>query len=246
MLKMELQKIRWYQLRKQNLFPPSDDYLTVFQKNIGLHSTDVLTPYLSLWARVKHFEPQRLFDDFNVTRQAFRLRGFRGTLFGFHRTVLSDILATSKFYFETQLSQLKSAALNQQIDLSEMTRQLSHFLSGNQYLTSRELKKLFSEYVPASSFIYLMRFWEFNRNLGRAPERYLMDKTIRYGLLSALIADKLPGENTSEEALARLLLNYIKQFGPVCLEDICWWFPLKKSLARKRLKDLQPKLVEIS
>ena len=82
-----IKKVRLFQLQKQHFLHKSSikDYLTIVKENIGLHSTDYLTPYLSLWARVENFDPQLLFDDLNKHREAVRLRAFRGTIFVVHR-----------------------------------------------------------------------------------------------------------------------------------------------------------------
>lgn len=56
---MDFEKIRFYQLHKQNLLTKADpgEYQKLMIDHIALHSTDYLTPYFSLWARVKEFDP---------------------------------------------------------------------------------------------------------------------------------------------------------------------------------------------
>ena len=57
---MELSITRLFQLAKQNLIRKVklNEYSKLFIEHIALHSTDYLTPYLSLWARVKNFDPK--------------------------------------------------------------------------------------------------------------------------------------------------------------------------------------------
>jgi len=219
--------------------------MTVLRENMVLHATDPLTPYFSLWVRTPNFNPQNLFEDLNQTRQAVRVRAFRGTLFVAARTQLPEILAGSKIYFEAQLSQIQKAAEKHKLDLGTQTERLYHLLAGNKPLTSREIKKTFENLIPDDWFIMLMRFWEYNRNLGRAPLRYLLDNSIRYGLMDALLPESSSQNSEPWPAVETLFLRYLRQFGPVSLEDICWWFPLKKTAARQMLDRLATHLVEV-
>lgn len=242
---MDLQKLRWYQLKKQQLLFLSTDYLTVLHENLVLHATDPLTPFFSLWARTQNFEPQNLFDDLNQTRQAVRVRAFRGTLFVATITRLPEILAASKIYFEAQLSQIQKAAEKHKLDLGAQTERLYHLLAGNKSLTSREIKTKIQNPIPEEWFIMLMRFWEFNRDLGRASLRYLLDNSIQYSLMHELLPEISSQNSEPWPAVESIFLNYLRHFGPVSLEDICWWFPLKKTAARQMLDRLSSHWVEV-
>jgi len=61
---MKSESICYYHLQKQSLLSKAkqNDFEEILKKHIGLHSTDYLTPYFSLWARVKKFDPADLFQ----------------------------------------------------------------------------------------------------------------------------------------------------------------------------------------
>jgi hypothetical protein len=69
-IRMDVRLVRLYQLTKQNLAvkAAAGSYRRLLRDHLGLHSTDYLTPYLSLQARVRDFEPRALFNALNRNR----------------------------------------------------------------------------------------------------------------------------------------------------------------------------------
>ncbi len=49
-----------------------------------------------------------------------------------------------------------------------------------------------------------------------------------------------------EQAQAVLIRNYIRSYGPVCLEDILWWTGIGKPEIMRQMKDLAGEMVEMS
>ena len=76
----------------------------------------------------------------------------------------------------------------------------------------------------------------------RTSQRYLTDRVIKYALMEARFPEVAFDEISPQKALDRLILKYIRQFGPVCLKDLCWWLPVSKTLAHKTIDNRRNKL----
>jgi len=79
---IHLARVNRFLLSKQHLAPEmqSGDVMAAVQDICALHSTAALTPYLSLWNRVKHFQPEQLDHELYETRNLVRLTCMRATL----------------------------------------------------------------------------------------------------------------------------------------------------------------------
>jgi hypothetical protein len=239
---MTLAKIRFHHLRKQNLLKsaPSGDYHPLLQKHIALHSTDYLTPYFSLRARLDNFNPKELFEDLNHNKTVLRLRAFRGTVFVLDREVLSETIAAKKFYYAaSKMGEAEKLSRRAGFDLAVFEKRINRLLEGRKALSTTEIKKgLSSEMDVASEFFpFALRYLEFTGVLCRGTQRHIADRTVKY----ALLKEWFPGLEellSPEEAFDSLVHRYVSLFGPVTLEDLCWWFPVTKTMARDSLARL--------
>jgi len=242
---MELNKIRFYQLHKQNLIQKAkpDEYANLLKAHIGLHSTDYLTPYLSLWARVENFEPKLLFNDLNEPWNALRIRAFRGTIFVVHKKNLKNILGASKIFQSSTVNNFEKFLSKMGLNSATIEQKVVNLLSDKKDLTVHELKKLLDDQLTGEYFTFTLRYLEFKGVLVRTNHRYITDKVIRYGLMDEWFPEIAVDEIDSEEALQTLILNYVCKFGPVCLDDLSWWLPINKTLARKMIDKLNEQLI---
>ena len=244
---MDFKKIRLYHLQKQNLIQKADasDYSRLLVDHIGLHSTDYLTPYLSLWARVKDFEPKSLFDDLNAPCNALRMRAFRGTVFVIHRENLKHILSGSKRFLASIIKQNEKFLLKAGLDLSSIEQAVVKLLAHKNVLTSSEIKKQLPDHLIGEYFNYALRFLEFNGILVRTSQRHIADKVIRYGLMEQSFPEITIGDINPDGALKALVFKYIKKFGPISLEDLSWWLAITKTATRQVLESLSENVTSI-
>ena len=242
---MDLTKIRYYQLHKQNLLEKAetDDYQKLLKEHIGLHSTDYLTPYISMWARVKDFEPKALFDDLNDPFNALRIRAFRGTLFVVHKENLEYLLAAAKIFQSSSVKNFEKILLKNEINPVNIEQEVAKSLTDKNELTIHELKKQLSDHLIDQNFTYSLRYLEFKGFLIRTNNRYITDRVIRYGLTAEWLPEIDIADVNPDDALRTLILNYIKKFGPISLDDLAWWLPITKTVARKMLEALDDQLV---
>lgn len=239
-----LEKIRFYQLEKQNLSLKTglENTLILLKEHLALHSTDYLTPYLSLWARVKDFAPEILFQALSDTREAFRLRALRGTIFVIHRDNLASIMGALDHFRGQRYKDIARLFQRSGADFATLEQAILALIKEQGALTITDIKKnLLLEYKP-ELFPVMMRHLEFQGALARAGQRYISDKVIKY----CLVEDWVPGFNRENidpaQSLRDLSFKYIQKFGPVCLDDLCWWLPLTRSAGRNVIKELDKEI----
>ncbi len=238
-------QLRQYQLYKQNILNPVDasKYQSILKSHIALHSTDYLTPYLSLWTRVKDFEPEELYKDLNITGKAFRLRGFRGTVFVVHHDNTEKIIGGASLYLKSTIPAGSKLFSEVNLDPEEFKEQVFQLVAKSPGISTREIKKTFGSEAQHPLFIHLLRHLEFKGQLMRGPQKHLLDNTIRYILPERM---DIQDNSDTENHLRQLITDYIEQFGPVTLEDICWWFPLTKTVAKKYLSILEKDIASLA
>ncbi len=240
---MDIRKIRFYHLQKQNLIQKASasTYPELLKKHLGLHSTDYLTSYFSLWARIEGFDPAKLFDDLNQT-QAFRIRAFRGTLFVVHRENLKIILEALEYFLAGRRKEAQQLAGKVGLNLETAGKKVTELLEKHSELTTSEIKKALPDDIKGEVLTLLMRHLEFNTILIRTTQRYLTDPVIKYALTRSYLPEINLNEINPDQALEEISFRYIQQFGPVCLDDLAWWLPISKTLAKNILLRLKTKL----
>jgi len=68
-------------LRKQLSFEEKrGDFYKITYSQLGLHSTDSWTPYLSVWARIGEYDAREVFYSLNSGQKIVRINAFRNTV----------------------------------------------------------------------------------------------------------------------------------------------------------------------
>ncbi|MHA1212465.1 MAG: DNA glycosylase AlkZ-like family protein [Candidatus Heimdallarchaeota archaeon] len=220
-------------------------YLDILQSHLGLHSTDYFTPYLSLWARIKDFNPNDLFTAINQ-HIALRKRAYRGTVFVIHNKTLRLIIDSSEYFTQKWVKGFVRYSEKDNVNLEDYTKKITSYFTNGKELTIHELKKEIDIDVKGDFLSLFLRYLELNGTLVRSQLRYISDRVIRYGLLTDIYPDLAETKLQPLEAISTLLKSYIDQYGPVSLDDFCWWLPLSKTNAKKALAMIIDDLIEIS
>ena len=245
---MDLRHVRLYQQVKQNLAPrvPASGARALLRDHLGLHSTDYLTPYLSLRARVKDFEPAAFFDDLNRLHSAVRLRAFRGTVFIVHRRNIPLILGGLRSFHASVMAQIEKLSRKQGFDLKRAERIILLHLAGRNRMTAGELNKAVIQSLGLEArpglLPFFLRYLEFKGLVVRTGQKHINDHVIPYGLLKDWLPEAARRPLETGEALHQLARSYIRKFGPVCLADLCWWLPVSRTEGRRVVEGLKAEL----
>jgi len=244
MSKEQIQKLRYNQLRKQGLLErTSEDFFTVVKTQLGFHSTDYWTPYLSAFARIGDFDARKIFDAFNSGDRIVRLNAFRRTVFALHEDNVALILnALGPPFFEFIHKDSYVKKMLKGINSEKMINEFCKLLKG-QTLKATNIKKQ----LPAIKEIFtpILRLAMAKGLVVRASAKKARSSLTSYSLLS----DWLPKVNLQEipqqEALEELLKKYIQINGPVSINDAAWWLNITKSQIQEVFMNLSEELHEI-
>lgn len=245
---MDPRHVRLYQQVKQSLAArvPASGARALLKDHLGLHSTDYLTPYLSLRARVKDFEPAAFFDDLNRLRSAVRLRAFRGTVFIVHRKNVPLILGGLRPFYASVMAQMERLGRKEGFDLKRAERIILQRLAGRNRMTAGDLNKSIIRSLGLEArpglLPFFLRYLEFKGLVVRTGQKHINDHVIPYGLLKDWLPEAARRPLETGEALHQLARSYIRKFGPVCLVDLCWWLPVSRTEGRRVVEGLKAEL----
>jgi hypothetical protein len=240
-----VEQLHWNQLRKQFLLDkkPSDFY-QVAKAQLGLHSTDYWTPYLSVWARIGDYDAGKVFDDIDNGREIIRTHAFRTTIHVMHLDNLSLILsATGPPLFKAfRKDKYRKMDILSDKEIDDMLRQVKLALEDGPLRTSELKKKVpkVGENVR-SALILLMALGE----VVRAKAKHARSNLTSYALLDKW-TERFNLELIEEnDAVSQLIRKHIELFGPVTVEDTAWWFKQTKTAVKNAIKDFGEELVSL-
>ncbi len=235
-----LMQLRINQLRKQHLL--SDEPLSFYditQKQLGLHSTDYWTPYLSVFARIGDYNPELLFKSLNQGDRLVRINSFRKTVFLIHKENLPMIFQATgnRFYNEVRQSLYLKDFTDDQID--QTMKQIVDALDSAP-LTTRRLKEELPKLAPNMRGFLLGAMAR--GEVVRATAKHARSNLTTYAPLSKWMNVDL-NQLSEEEALNLLIKQYVQVFGPVSIADLAWWLGLSQRKVKEKLEELNTELL---
>jgi len=223
------------------------DFDTILKTHIGLHSTDYLTPYFSLYARVENFDPKDLFHAISQKKSAVRMRAFRRTVFVVHRENLEQIIGSMIIFLE----KYKQDNLKYMVKMGmkegsydQIRLDIIKVLKEKPPMTTSKIKKTLSNKWTGEWIKSSLHLLEFEGMIARIGQRYITDKTIKYGLFEDHFPELNRKKINPEKSLQSLFKFYIKQFGPVTIDDFSWWLPLTKTQTKNLIDNFNDEIIE--
>ena len=242
--------------------------MQVVEDVCALHATAALTPYLSLWSRVKEFSHQQLDAELYERRRLVRILSMRRTLFIVPSEKLPVFFQATKKQVQRRFPRqanrlLVQAGLCQEGEeaetLERLHRRITEVLADRGPSTMSEISDLVPELKTKIEYNVDKPYaGEFSLGSRLVPGMCILGHLVRakprgswrsnlyeYAPLPAW----LPGVDlealTPGEAQARLVRWYLAALGPAIVEDIAWWSGLSKGEIRGALSTLDDELVEI-
>ena len=240
------EQLHWNQLRKQLLLDekPSDFY-HVTKTQLGLHSTDYWTPYLSAWARLGDYDAKAVFESIDNGRELVRTHAFRTTLHVMHVDNLSLILsATGPALFRAyRTDKYRKVDLLSDSEIEAMLNKVKSCLEEGPLKTT-ELKKMLpdvGEHVRSAILMLMAR-----GEVVRAKAKHARSNLTSYALIDKWVKGfklKLVDE---QKAVTQIIGKHIERFGPASVDDIAWWMRLTKTTVKDSLQQLGEDVVSIT
>jgi len=240
------EQLHWNQLRKQFLLDEKPkDFYQVAKAQLGLHSTDYWTPYLSVWARLGDYDTKNVFESIDNGREIVRTHAFRTTLHVMHIDNLSLIIsATGPSLFRAyRADKYRKIDLLSDNEIEDMLNRVRSVLDDGPLRTT-ELKKLLPDMGEnvRSALIMLMARGE----VVRAKANHARSNLTSYALLEKWVQGFKLEELDEQDAITQLVKRHIDRFGPVSIDDIAWWLRQTKTTVKEALQQLEEDVVSVT
>ncbi|MFW9803112.1 MAG: winged helix DNA-binding domain-containing protein [Candidatus Thorarchaeota archaeon] len=243
MKQLSVQQVRLNHLRKQHAFDRErPDFYEVAKTQLGLHSTDYWTPYLSVWARIGDYDAEAIFRSLNSGDRLLRLNAFRTTVHVVHTDNLSLVILATKSAFYKKMRQhpdIKQLSDSEINSLMEVV--LATLKDGPK--TMREIKRLVPQY--AKQIRPLFHLAATSGRVVRATASHARSSTTAYALLEKWIKGFRLEDVSEDNALNQMIHRYVDRFGPVSVDDISWWLSIPKTRAKAAVEALEDEVVEV-
>ncbi len=241
-----LDQMHWNQLRKQFLLDEKvANYKDIAKYQLGLHSTDYWTPYLSTWTRLGDFDAKDMFESLDNGKDLVRTHAFRTTVHVMHIENISMIIsATGPSLFKAfRKDKYRKVDILSDREIEKMLISVKDALREKPLNTS-ELKKVVPDVGDhvRSALIMLMARGE----VVRAKAPHARSNLTSYALLENWV-DGFKLETIDEGvALADLIRMHIERFGPVSIDDIAWWLRLSKTSVKSAISKIEENVVKVT
>ncbi len=237
MTSLTLEQVRLNHLRKQiYLDLKTVDSYRVAKEQIGLHSTDYWTPYLSAWSRIGDYDAEAVFNSLNSGQQLVRLNSFRGTVHVIHTDNLPVAVRATGPRLERWVRKHPFLKKHSDTEIEDMLGEVMNALE-DQPLRMRDLKKALPHI--AEGMRWLIFLLAARGLVVRATAPHARSTQTAYARLDKWSPGVKVPEIPEDEAIGMLLQLYVERFGPVSVNDFAWWLPWTKTKTRKTIEAVE-------
>ena len=222
---MDWEKLNRFVMKKQHLTSKCNNILQCVDDIAGLNSVSAVTPYLSLFNRVKDFKKPMLDEEMYEKKRLYRLRLMRGTLFivakGFLPVAYSATIDnTQRIYCRFR----KYCNISEK-ELDKLRKEIIKILKRGER-TAKEIRKEIGADNRNVSPVLRWLMEDIPLIRGR-PLGTWKSEQFRYSLLPRSVELNLD----KKKAKILLIEKFLESFGPATLKDLAWWsgFSTKES-----------------
>lgn len=244
MTRLTLERVNAFVLNKHHLAAHTriEDIIQITDDIAGLHATASTTPYLSLFARTTDFKKQLLDDALYERPLLGRIRCIRKTIYIHTKAILPIMFkATASMVNNASRRYMQAQGISQEMFV-RLSGSIQEMLADHD-MTAAEIKVALNTEHNVSAILYYM--CDLGLLTRRKPVRSWKDRSHQYGLFRKHFADVDLDAMGEEEALTKLVENYLSAFGPVSESDLYWWTGLGRTKIRKALSTLRPQVSQI-
>ena len=249
-----LEQLTKFYLFKQFLSPAAreKDVVTVAGALCGLHAQAALTPYLSLFNRIKNFESAMLEDALYREKSLVKTWCVRGTL---HIIPSGDFSiyhnALERMWFEHHGRYMRPPEWPSKEERREFLYPMITEALAEKPLRRKEISsKVLSLFKnPPNSYKRLFSAWggilKDTSYLGLAVHAEPIGNETCFARLDQWLPNIDLHEVDEDQARARLLLKYLQGYGPASAQDFMCWSGLLADEAKKAAGDIRSELAQV-
>ena len=233
-----LEQLRWNQFRKQFLLEEKPrDFYHVALTQLGLHSTDYWTPYLSVWARLGDYNAKKMFESLDNGKKIVRTHAFRTTLHVIHIENLSLIISATgpSLFRASRMDKYRKVDQLSDKQIEDMLDQVKSALADGPLRTS-DLKKAVpkvGDYVRPALVMLMAR-----GEVVRAKASHARSNLTSYALVEKWVQGFQLETLDEREAITQLIKSHLERFGPASIDDLAWWLRQAKTSVNDAIKQL--------
>ncbi|MFX0211572.1 MAG: DNA glycosylase AlkZ-like family protein [Candidatus Hodarchaeota archaeon] len=235
-----IKQLRLNQLRKQYLLEQDKiSFHDIARNHLGLHSTDYWTPYLSVFARIGDYNPEKIYQSLNTGDKLIRINAFRRTVFVVHVDNLAMVFQATgpRFYDELIKSPYLKDFTNEEID--HAIKNIAVTLESSP-MTTRVLKQKLPKLAPNMRGFLLGAMAR--GKIIRATAKHARSNLTTYAPVSRWVGVDLH-KISEEKAMTQLINRYIQVFGPISEVDVAWWLGLSRKVVKGILNKLENEIL---
>jgi len=243
-LTFSIATVNAFLLRKQHLAPATriPDVVQIARDAGGLHSTSGWTPYLSLFNRSPHFEPTELDRHLRDRRSLARIRCVRGTIYIQPREWIPAFLAATRRRNTAQTVNLSRYSGITDRRYASLSAKIAAALTGTP-MTAAAIRSALGLQGEISSTLY--RMCDEGILLREKGEKGWRDHSVCYRLFSEAFPEVRVTSIGETEAMAAVVEQYLRCFGPASETDIAWWTGFGKPEVRGALAALESRWIHV-
>ena len=242
---LDREKINLYLLHKQHLLKQSriNSIVQTAGDLCGLHATCPTTPYLSLFARMNQFSKSDLKREVEINKSLVRIRSIRSTLhlIPFEKNTL--VFAATKAQLNRRSEKYIQHLGMTLEEFNSIAEKIIITLTGRG-LTANEIKKETGNSKYTSHVINILCD---EGTIVRGMINGSWKSNIhRYFRFEDFYSESDISNISKEVAFEYLVMDYIKSYGPVTMEDIIWWSGLNKQTVRQVIENKKKELENLN
>jgi hypothetical protein len=239
MVVLDLERVNLFVLHKQHLSDDSrsesGDIVRIAADVGGLHATNAITPYLSLFARMEGFRKEMLEEELYVKRSLAKIRCVRGTVYIHTRQMIPIAFASNRRMNIPNSERFYRYMDRTEEEYAKLSRRILKLLSGRG-MTAPEIKRNLGEEKSVSPVVNLM--CDYGLLVRGAPAGGWRSNAHTYHLFE----EYMPGVDLAsvgeEEARQSMVRLYLAAFAPATDSDVAWWTALRIGDVRKMLESM--------
>jgi len=223
---VDWQKINCYVMEKQHLTKKCNDILECVEDIAGLNSITAVTPYLSLFNRIKDFRKSMLDEEMYEKRRLYRLRLMRGTLFIVTGNFLPIAYSATIDNTQRIYGRFRKYCSISEKEFDTLRHEVMKVLRTGEK-TAKEIQKAIG--ISDKNVSRVVRWLMEDVPLIRGrPLGSWKGEQFRYFLLPKSVECRMD----KNQAKTLLIEKFLESFGPATLEDLAWWsgFSKKESI----------------
>jgi len=229
---MDWERINYYVLEKQHLTNKRSNVLKCVEDIAGLNSITGITPYLSLFNRLKDFKKSILEEEIYEKKRLYRLRLMRSTLFIVTRSFLPIAYSATIDRTQKRLAGFRKHYKLPEKEFKKLKDEIITVLEKGEK-TAVEIRKELRTNISISLILRLLM--EDVPLLRGRPLGTWKGEQFRYSLLPKHIKLRM----NKEKAKILLVEKFLQSFGPVTLNDLAWWSGFSKKESMKILEEIR-------